>query len=77
MRSYGRDFRVITGTENQTMRPRFCFSCGGDTSTVPLKKRKFADFVVKVIRCPHCKLRQTIITIRKPGNFRFEIDWHT
>jgi hypothetical protein len=51
------------------MRCRICPSCGADTSKVPVKKRSFARFLAKVIRCPHCKLRKTVLTIRKsdPG----------
>jgi hypothetical protein len=47
------------------MRRRICPSCGGDTSTVPAKKRPFAQFLVKVVRCPHCGLRNTLIAPRK------------
>jgi hypothetical protein len=50
------------------MRLKICPSCAGDTSTVPVKKRLFAQFSMKVIRCPHCKLRATFLTIRKTRN---------
>jgi hypothetical protein len=49
------------------MRSRVCSSCGGDTSKVPVDKRQFARFLAKVIRCPHCKLRKTVLIIRKSG----------
>jgi hypothetical protein len=42
-----------------------CPACGGNTSGVPVKKRLFAQFVMKVVRCPHCQLRQTYLTRRK------------
>ena len=61
-------FPVMSGTENQTMRLRICSSCGGDTSAVPVKKRKFAEFLVRIVRCPHCELRKTFLTIRKSGS---------
>jgi hypothetical protein len=42
-----------------------CPSCGGDTSGVTVKKRLFAHFVVRVVCCPHCRLRKTYLTSRK------------
>ena len=43
---------------------RICPSCGGDTSAVPVKKRQFAEFLMKVVRCPHCGLRNTVLLAR-------------
>jgi hypothetical protein len=47
------------------MRINTCPACGGDTSSVRAKKRLFAQFVMKVVRCPHCRLRQSFLTRRK------------
>ena len=49
------------------MRRRICPSCGADTSKVPVKKRRFARFLAKVICCPQCKLRKTVLITRKSG----------
>jgi hypothetical protein len=42
-----------------------CFSCGGALSAVLTKRRLFAQFLMKVVRCPHCRLRTTVLRIRK------------
>jgi hypothetical protein len=47
------------------MKCKTCPSCGGDTSTVPVKKRLSAQFLVEVFRCRHCKARTTLLTTRK------------
>jgi hypothetical protein len=44
-----------------------CPSCGGDLSGVRLKRKLFTQFVSKVVRCPQCKLRTTVLTIRENG----------
>jgi hypothetical protein len=49
------------------MQRRICPSCGADMSKVPVKKWQFARFVAKVVRCPQCNLRKTVLTIRKAG----------
>jgi hypothetical protein len=47
------------------MRFKNCPSCGGDTSAIPVKKRQFAQFLLKVVRCPHCRLRNTFLDSRR------------
>jgi hypothetical protein len=42
-----------------------CPSCGGDLSGVRLKRKLFTQFVSNVLRCPHCRLRTTFLTIRE------------
>jgi hypothetical protein len=52
-----------------------CPSCGGDLSSVPVKQKRFTQFLVKVVRCPHCSLRTTLLTRRKAmsGKLGFRI----
>jgi hypothetical protein len=40
-----------------------CPSCGGDLSAVPVTRKLFTQFLMKVVRCPHCRLRTTFLTI--------------
>jgi hypothetical protein len=42
-----------------------CPSCGGELSVVPVKRRKFTHFWMKVLRCPQCRLRTTLLNRRK------------
>ena len=41
-----------------------CRSCGGDLSGVQAKRKLFTQFVMKVVRCPQCKLRNTYLISR-------------
>jgi hypothetical protein len=41
-----------------------CPSCGGDLSVAPVKKKLFSQFLMKVLRCPHCRQRTTFLTHR-------------
>jgi hypothetical protein len=52
------------------MGSKTCPSCGGDMSSVPATRRVSAQFVVRVIRCPHCRLRQTFLTTRPARSAR-------
>jgi hypothetical protein len=42
-----------------------CRSCGADLSPAQVQRKLFTQFVVKVARCPLCRLRTTMITRRK------------
>jgi hypothetical protein len=41
-----------------------CHSCGGDLSTIPVKRKLFTQFVMTVVRCRQCGLRTTLLTHR-------------
>jgi hypothetical protein len=47
------------------MRINTCPNCGCDISAVPMKKRLFAQFQMKVVRCPRCKQRRTFLKRRE------------
>jgi hypothetical protein len=42
-----------------------CPSCGGDLSAVTVKRNLFGHFWMKVVRCPLCRRRTTLLTRRK------------
>jgi hypothetical protein len=42
-----------------------CRSCGAELSPAQVQRKLFTQFVVKVARCPLCRLRTTLITRRK------------
>jgi hypothetical protein len=42
-----------------------CRSCGRDLSRVPVKRKLFTQFMMKVVRCPHCRLRTTQVVARR------------
>jgi hypothetical protein len=45
-----------------------CRSCGADLSAVPGKGQLFTQFLMKVVRCPHCRLRTTVLTLRRKSD---------
>ena len=42
-----------------------CRSCGADLSPAQEQRKLFTQFLMKVVRCPQCRLRTTLLTRRE------------
>jgi hypothetical protein len=56
---------------------RTCASCGGDLTGVAVEQKLFRQFLMKVVRCPQCRLRTTVLTLRKLVDTRKRRFTHT